>query len=70
MTEIYLVSVARTPVGSFNGSLASLSAPQLGSIVIKEAIGRAKLEGKEIDEVFIGITFSHLLTSLLIYDYT
>lgn len=54
MTEIYLVSVARTPVGSFNGSLASLSAPQLGSIVIKEAIGRAKLEGKEIDEVFIG----------------
>jgi len=54
MTEIYLVSVARTPVGSFNGCLASLSAPQLGSIVIKEAIGRANLEGKDIDEVFIG----------------
>ena len=55
MNEIYLISAVRTPVGSFNGSLSSLSAPQLGGFVIKEAMGRAKVEGKEIDEVFMGI---------------
>lgn len=38
---VYIVACARTPIGSFNGSLASLSAVQLGAIVIKESISRA-----------------------------
>ncbi len=57
MNEIYLVSVVRTPVGAFNGSLSSLSAPQLGALVVKEAMNRAKLDGNEIDEVFMGKNF-------------
>ena len=52
--DIVIVSAARTPVGSFNGALASLTAAQLGSIAIKAALDRAKLEPGQIDEVILG----------------
>jgi len=52
--DIVIVSAARTPVGSFNGGLASLTAAQLGTIAIKAAMGRAKLEAGDIDEVILG----------------
>jgi len=52
--ETVILSAARTPVGSFNGSLATLSAPQLGSIVIKEALKRAQVEPAKVDEVIMG----------------
>ncbi len=52
--ETVIVSAVRTPVGSFQGSLASLTAPQLGAIVIKEAIKRAGLDKDQIDEVVMG----------------
>ncbi len=52
--DIVIVSAARTPVGSFNGSLASLTAAQLGTIAIKAALDRAKLEPGQIDEVILG----------------
>ena len=52
--DIVIVSAARTPVGSFNGSLASLTAAQLGTIAIKAALERAKLEPGQIDEVILG----------------
>ena len=52
--DIVIVSAARTPVGSFNGALASLTAAQLGTIAIKAALGRAKLEPGQIDEVILG----------------
>jgi acetyl-CoA C-acetyltransferase len=53
-TDIVIVSAARTPVGSFNGALASLTAAQLGTVALKAAIERAKLEPGQIDEVILG----------------
>jgi acetyl-CoA C-acetyltransferase len=54
MTKVVIVSGARTPVGSFNGAFASLSAHRLGAVAIGEAISRARLEPKEISEVIMG----------------
>ena len=52
--EVVIVSAARTPIGSFQGSLASLPAPTLGAVAIKEALARAKVDGKDVDEVLMG----------------
>jgi acetyl-CoA C-acetyltransferase len=52
--EIVIASAARTPVGSFNGALASLSASALGTIAIKAALERAGLKPDEVDEVILG----------------
>ena len=54
MKDIVIVSAARTAVGKFGGSLAKVSAPDLGAIVIKEAIARAKLDNSQIGEVIMG----------------
>ncbi len=54
--EVVIVSAARTPVGSFQGALSSLSATALGSIAIKAALERAGIEdGSDIDEVLMGM---------------
>lgn len=52
--SVYILSGARTPSGSFNGSLSTVSAPRLGAIAIRGAIDKAGIEEKEIDEVFMG----------------
>jgi len=52
--DIVIVAAARTPVGSFNGSLASLPAHELGQIVIKTAMERAKLKPEDVSEVILG----------------
>ena len=52
--EVFIVSVARTPIGSFRGSLSSLTATQLGSIAIKAALERAGIKGTDVDEVYFG----------------
>ena len=54
MSDIVIVSAARTPVGSFNGSFTDMSAADLGSIAIKEAINRAKVKTSEVSEVIMG----------------
>ncbi len=54
ITDIVIVSAARTPVGSFNGALASLTGAQLGTIAIKAVLERAKMEAAEINEVILG----------------
>ncbi len=54
MTDVVIVSAARTPVGSFNGALASLPAHELGSIAIRAAIERAGVPAADIDEVIMG----------------
>ena len=54
MNNIVIVSAARTAIGSFNGALASVSAVDLGSIVIREAMARAGIAGDAIDEVIFG----------------
>jgi acetyl-CoA C-acetyltransferase len=54
MTEIVIASAARTPVGSFNGGLASVPAHDLGSIAITEALRRAGVEEADVSEVILG----------------
>jgi acetyl-CoA C-acetyltransferase len=54
MSDIVIVSAARTPVGSFNGALSSLAASALGTIAIKAALERAGVAPGEIDEVVLG----------------
>jgi acetyl-CoA C-acetyltransferase len=53
-TDIVIVSAARTAVGKFGGSLAKTPAPELGSIVIKEVLDRAKLDPALVGEVIMG----------------
>ena len=54
MRDVVIVSSCRTPIGSFLGSLASIPAPRLGSIVIEEAIRRASIKKSEVQEVIMG----------------
>ncbi len=54
MSEVYLISCCRTAIGAFGGSLKDVSAPKLGAIVAKEAIKRANLDPKDVDEVMFG----------------
>jgi len=54
MSDIVIVSAARTPVGSFNGALASLPAHELGAIAIKAAVDRAGIATADVDEVIMG----------------
>src|SRR5471032_752928 len=54
MTDIVIVSAARTPVGSFNGSLSSLPAHELGKIAILAAVERAGIGLADVDEVILG----------------
>ena len=51
---IYILGAARTPVGKLMGGLATLTAPQLGSIATKAALERAQLEPSAVDEVILG----------------
>lgn len=52
--KIVIVSAARTPIGSFMGSLSSVPATQLGAIAIKGALDKINLDPKLVDEVFMG----------------
>jgi acetyl-CoA C-acetyltransferase len=54
MQEVYIVSAVRTPIGSFGGSLASLTAIDLGAAAIKGALSKANVDAKEVNEVFMG----------------
>ena len=54
MTDVVIVSAARTPVGSFNGALSSLPAHELGRIAIQAAVERAGIQASDVDEVVLG----------------
>jgi acetyl-CoA C-acetyltransferase len=54
MSKVVIVSAARTPVGAFNGALASLPAHTLGAIAIKAALERGGVPAAEVDEVVLG----------------
>jgi len=58
MKEVYIVSTARTPIGSFGGSLSALTATQLGAHAIKSALEKVKLDPKEVQEVYMGNVLS------------
>jgi acetyl-CoA C-acetyltransferase len=54
MNEVVIVSVARTPIGSFLGSLSNIPAPKLGTIAIKGALEKINLDPAKVQEVFMG----------------
>jgi acetyl-CoA C-acetyltransferase len=54
MNDVAIVAAARTPVGSFNGSLGTLPAHELGKVAIKEVLKRAKVDAKDVSEVILG----------------
>jgi acetyl-CoA C-acetyltransferase len=54
MKETVIVSACRTPIGSFGGTLSSVTAPKLGAIVIGEALRRAAVSKDDVDEVIMG----------------
>jgi acetyl-CoA C-acetyltransferase len=54
MKDVVIVSVARTPIGSFMGSLSSIPATKLGAIAIKGALEKINLDAHLVDEVFMG----------------
>jgi len=58
MREVVIVSATRTAIGSFGGSLAALSATQLGSIAIKSAVEKSGLKPEQIQEVYMGNVMS------------
>ena len=58
MNEVYIVSAVRTPIGSFGGSLAAVKATTLGSIAVKGALEKAKVDPKLVQEIFIGNVLS------------
>ena len=52
--ESVILSAARTPIAAFMGSFASLSAPKLGAVAIREAIRRAGINNEDVCEVIMG----------------
>lgn len=54
MDEAVIVAACRTPIGRFQGGLSGHSAPQLGAIAIREALRRAHVEGKDVQDVIMG----------------
>ena len=54
MKRVYIVAAVRTPMGSFNGMLRSVSAPKLGATAIKGAISKSGINSSDIDEVYFG----------------
>jgi acetyl-CoA C-acetyltransferase len=58
MKEAVIVSATRTPIGKFGGGLKDLSAPKLGAVAVREAIRRAKIDPKIVDECIMGNVIS------------
>ncbi|KAF9571415.1 erg10, acetyl-CoA C-acetyltransferase [Mortierella alpina] len=56
--SVYIAAVARTPLGSFNGSLASFSATELGALAVKGALSKVDIKPEQIDELYFGNVLS------------
>src|SRR3990172_11660333 len=54
LKNVYVTGGVRTPFGAFNGSLAALTAPELGSVAIRAALRKAGVDPKDVDEVLFG----------------
>ena len=54
MKEVFIISAVRTPIGSFGGMFANLSATQLGAAAIKGALEKAKVKASQVNEVYMG----------------
>src|SRR5579864_3654448 len=58
MNDTVIISGVRTPIGKFQGSLEGFSAPQLGALVVREAVKRARLEPAQVDECIMGLVIA------------
>ncbi|KAG0311805.1 erg10, acetyl-CoA C-acetyltransferase [Dissophora globulifera] len=58
LNTVYIAAVARTPIGSFNGSLASLSAIELGSIAVKGVLAKVDIKPEQVEEIYFGNVMS------------
>jgi acetyl-CoA C-acetyltransferase len=58
MNEVYILSIARTPIGSLGGVFSSLSAIELGAVAVKEALKRSGVSPEQVQEVYIGNVLS------------
>ncbi len=56
--EVLIIDGKRTPVGSFNGKLSTINAPELGAVVIKELVNNSQIDPYQIDEVIMGNVLS------------
>ena len=56
--EVLIIDGKRTPVGSFNGGLSTINAPELGAVVIKEFVNNSQIDPYQIDEVIMGNVLS------------
>src|SRR5205814_1091995 len=54
LEDVVIISACRTPIAKFQGALSDVTAPELGSMVVREAVKRAKLDPKEVDECIMG----------------
>src|SRR5690606_11939711 len=54
MSDVFIVSVARSPIGSMSGMFAGVSAVELGTQAIKHAVNRAGITGEQVEEVIMG----------------
>ena len=58
MRDAVILSAVRTPTGKFMGALKGFTAPQLGAMVVKEAVRRAGIDPAKVDEVILGNVLS------------
>ena len=54
MKEVFIVSAARTPIGKFGGTLAGMTAADLGVVAAQTAIERARIEAAQVEETIFG----------------
>lgn len=54
LRDVFIVGAARTPIGSFLGTIKDFKAPELGGLVIREALSRARIQGEDVNEVIMG----------------
>lgn len=59
MKEVVVVSMARTPIGKFGGSLSKVSAIELGVVAVNAALDRAGIKPEQVDEVLAGMVYKH-----------
>jgi acetyl-CoA C-acetyltransferase len=52
--DVVIISACRTPIGKFQGGLSDLTAPQLGAVAVREAVQRANLQPRQVDECIMG----------------
>src|SRR6202044_3234971 len=56
--DVVVIAGCRTPIGKFQGSLSDLTAPQIGAVAVREAVKRANLDPKQVDECIMGNVIS------------